>query len=176
MGYCGRFFIYLTKFLNIRQMYNLIGEFECKIDSKSRLAMPSQLKKQFGQEDQYSFVMNRGFEKCLVLYPQSEWDKISEDLSELNYNIKKDRDFVRYFLRGATSLTLDGNNRLLLPKSLMKYAGIEKEIILFAAFNKVEVWSKSIYENLITDEPDDFANLAEEVRGRSKNTNNKEDK
>ncbi len=149
----------------LKLMNNLIGEFDCKLDSKSRFTMPSQLKKQFGQDDQFSFVMNRGFEKCLVLYPLSEWKKISDELSKLNIYKKKERNFLRYFLRGATNLTLDGNNRLLLPKTLMLYAEIEKDIILFAQFNRVEIWAKTLYENLLTDEPDDFATLAEDVMG-----------
>lgn len=151
-------------------MASLIGEFESKMDAKYRILLPAGLKKQFGTEDQSTFVINRGFEKCLVLYPMSEWRKISNELSKLNIYNKKNRDFVRYFFRGATELELDSSNRLLLPKSLLLYAGIEREIVLFAYFNRVELWGKEIYENLLTDEPDDFSALAEDVMGKS-NTN-----
>jgi len=148
-------------------MNNLIGEYECKLDSKSRILLPSYLKKQFGIEDQSSFVLNRGFEKCLVLYPLSEWKKISDELSRLNVYNKKKRDFIRYFMRGASNIPLDNSNRLLIPKPLLSYAAIEKDVMLFALFNRVEIWAKDVYESLMTDEPDDFARLAEEVMGNN---------
>jgi len=150
-------------------MASLIGEFECKIDVKYRIMLPANLKKQFSTEDQFSFVINRGFEKCLVLYPQSEWKKISTELSKLNIYNKKKREFVRYFFRGATELTLDSNSRILLPKNLLQYAGIDREIVLFAYFNRVEIWAKEVYGTLLTDEPENFSDLAEEVMG-SNNT------
>jgi len=152
-------------------MASFIGEFDCKIDVKYRIMLPINLKRQFRQEDQFSFVINRGFEKCLVLYPLSEWKKISEDLSKLNIYNKKNRDFVRYFFRGATELTLDSNSRLLIPKNLLQYAGIDREIVLFAYFNRVELWAKEVYENLLTDEPEDFSALAEEVMGKNNTIN-----
>jgi len=153
-------------------MASLIGEFDCKIDVKYRIMLPANLKKQFSAEDQFSFVINRGFEKCLVLYPQSEWKKISNELSKLNIYNRKKRDFVRYFFRGATELTLDSSSRILIPKNLLQYAGIDREIVLFAYFNRVEIWAKEVYENLLTDEPEDFSDLAEEVMGGNNTTDN----
>lgn len=151
-------------------MSNLIGEFDCKLDAKGRLMLPSGLKKQISPEAQDRFVINRGFEKCLVLYPGDVWKDISEEINQLNLYNKKNRDFVRYFYRGATDLALDGTNRLLIPKGLLSYAGIEKEVILFAFSNRIEVWDKSTYENLLKDEPEDFSALAEEVMGKKENS------
>jgi MraZ protein len=108
-------------------------------------------------------VLNRGFENCLVLYPMNEWKVISEEINRLNLYNRKNRNFVRYFYRGATELALDGSNRLLLPKTLLSYAGIDREVILFAFSNRVEIWAKDKYESLMTNEPEDFALLAEEV-------------
>ena len=150
-------------------MANLIGEYKCRLDVKSRILLPAALKRQISPEAEDKFVMNRGFESCLVLYPFNEWKVISEELKKLNFYKKKDRLFMRYFQRGVTELTLDGNNRLLLPKSLLGYAGIEKEVILFAYANRIEVWDTETYNNLLTDEPEDFANLAEEVMGNIDN-------
>ncbi len=146
-------------------MTNFIGEFECKLDAKGRLMLPSSLRKQLDPAAQESFVMNRGFEKCLVLYPKNDWKYISEEVNKLNQYVKKNREFTRYFYRGATELGLDGTGRLLFPKRLMEYAGVEKEVVLFAHGNKIEVWNKEVYDNLLNDEPDEFANLAEEVMG-----------
>jgi MraZ protein len=83
--------------------------------------------------------------------------------------VKKNRDFLRYFYRGATEITLDNSSRLLVPKSLLKYAGIEKDVIMFAYANKIEVWDKTRYENLLTDEPEDFSALAEDVMSKKDN-------
>ena len=149
-------------------MTRFLGEFDCKVDAKGRVLLPVSLKKQLPPEAQERFVINRGFEQCLTLYPQNEWDKISAEVNELNLYVKKNRDFVRYFYRGATEMTLDGNSRLLLPKRLLEYAGIGKELVMFAYSNRIELWARDKYDNLLNDEPEDFANLAEEVMGRSK--------
>ncbi len=149
-------------------MSQFLGEFECKVDPKGRIMLPAGLKKQLSPEAEGRFVINRGFEKCLVLYPLNEWQTISAEVNKLNLYNKKNRDFARYFFRGATELTLDGTNRLLLPKALTEYAAIDKDLILFAYSNRIEVWSKANYDNLLTDEPADFASLAEEVMGKPK--------
>lgn len=146
-------------------MAHFLGEYDCKLDAKGRFILPSGLKKQLPDEANGQFVINRGFEKCLVLYPQNEWDKIAAEINKLNQYVKKNRDFIRYFFRGATELALDNSDRLLLPKRLKEYAAIDKEMVLFAHTNKIEVWSKEEYDNLLSDEPEDFANLAEQVMG-----------
>jgi MraZ protein len=157
-------------------MTNLIGEFECRIDVKGRFMLPAGLKKQLPPEEQERFVINRGFEKCLVLYPRNVWKVISDEVNQLNLYSKKNRDFVRYFYRGATEMVLDSANRLLLPKQLSIYAGIEKEVVLSAFSNRVEIWSKGVYDNLLTNEPEDFSKLAEEVMVKQNNQENRESK
>ena len=152
-------------------MANLFGEFLCKLDSKGRFMLPSGLKKQLSNGDQERFVINRGFEKNLTLYPESEWLKISKEINSLNLYTKKNREFVRYFFRGASEITADSTARVLLPKPLMDYAGLDKEIILFAYGNRIEIWSKELYESTLDVEPDDFSVLAEEVMGRINNSN-----
>ena len=145
---------------------NLIGEFECRLDDKSRVILPAGLKKQISPEANDRFVINRGFENCLVLYPMNEWKSTSEEINRLNLYNRKNRDFVRYFYRGATELSLDNANRLLLPKQLLSYAGIVRDVVLFAFSNRIEVWARDKYEKLMTDEPENFALLAEEVMGK----------
>jgi MraZ protein len=150
-------------------MTQFLGEFECKLDAKGRLSMPSGLRKQLTPEANEKFVVNRGFENCLALYPFNEWQKISAEVNQLNMYVKKNREFARYFYRGATELELDAAGRLLLPKRLCEYAGVDKEIILSAWSNKIEVWSKEKFEALMNDEPSDFSTLAEEVMGKLNN-------
>ena len=79
--------------------------------------------------------------------------------------LKKTREFIRFFTRGATELSVDQTGRVLLPKSLLEFAGINGEVVLACQFDKIEVWSKTAYDNLLDNEPENFANLAEEVMG-----------
>ena len=149
-------------------MVQLLGEFDCKLDAKGRMMVPSGLKKQLPNVDQEGLVVNRGFEKHLVIYPRKVWEDIVTELSKLNQFETKTREFIRFFTRGATELTLDSAGRVNLPKSLLEYAGIESEVVLACQFNKIELWSKSAYDNFMDSEPEDFARLAEEVMGNKR--------
>ena len=151
-------------------MSNFFGEFECKLDAKGRMMIPVGLKKQLPEAVAEGLVINRGFEKHLVIYTRKEWDIILAELAELNQYEKKSREFIRYFMRGASELPLDGAGRVLLPKSLLEYAGIDinGEVVLSCQLNKIEVWAKDAYDAELDDEPENFANLAEEVKGGAK--------
>ena len=129
------------------------------------MMIPSSLKRQLPEAEREGLVINRGFEKNLVIYTKKEWDRITEELSKLNPYEKKSREFIRYFTRGATELSLDASNRILFPKSLMEYAGITGEVVLACQLNKIEVWAKEAYDTQMDNEPENFANLAEEVMG-----------
>ncbi len=97
---------------------------------------------------------------------------MNDKIRKLNLFVEKNRIFVRYFYRGATELTLDRSNRLLLPKSLTEHAKIDKEAVLLGMIDHIEIWSKKQYEEFITSEPDDFARLAEEVMGKHETSGN----
>jgi len=146
-------------------MSHFLGEFDCKLDAKGRIMIPANLKKQLPEAEREGLVINRGFEKHLVIYTRKEWDKIVDDLSKLNQYEKKTREFIRYFTRGASELTLDSSNRVLLPKALLEYAGIRNDVVLSCQFNKIEVWAKDSYDSQLDNEPENFANLSEEVMG-----------
>lgn len=150
-------------------MSALIGEYECKLDDKARLMLPSGLKKQVPAKELKRFVINRGFEKHLNLYTGKEWDKITEEIGRLNLYVQKNREFVRWFNNGATELELDSSNRILLPKSLSVYAGINKDVVLFAHTNRIEVWAKAEYDKAMKQGGVDFAKLAEDVMGNKPN-------
>jgi MraZ protein len=160
-------FLYIFTLEKKRQVpaTNLIGEYECRLDDKSRIILPSLLKKQISQEARDRFVINRGFEGCLVLYPQNVWDETTAKMNRLNLFVKDNRQFVRAFNNGATPLSLDSQNRLHLPKPLLDYASIDREVILFAYSDRIEVWNKKTYLELVSHEPEDFAQLAEKVMG-----------
>ncbi len=150
-------------------MADIVGEYYCKLDSKGRLMIPSGLKKQLPPEANDEFVANRGFERCISLYPNNEWSRVSSRVKKLNGFNLKNREFQRYFFAGATRLSMDGSHRILLPRQLLKYAGITRELVLFAYSDYIEIWDKDTYERLLSDEPEDFARLAEQVMGDNDN-------
>ncbi|MCB0631863.1 MAG: division/cell wall cluster transcriptional repressor MraZ [Saprospiraceae bacterium] len=143
----------------------LLGEYDCKLDAKGRMRLPSGLISQLGEGEKHTLVINRGFEKCLVLYPEDVWKKISSEVDSLNMYNKKNRDFARYFYRGAQPLAMDSADRILLPKRLTEYAGIENEVILSAYNGRIEVWAQDEYDRMMEEEPIDFSDLANDVLG-----------
>jgi|TARA_R100000935_G_C2838971_1_gene169885 MraZ protein len=146
---------------------NLIGTYECKADSKGRLMVPAALKKQLLPLLQDGFVIKRSvFEPCLELYPMEEWNAMMAKVNKLNRFRKKNNDFIRRFTAGVKTVEVDANGRLLIPKDLLGFAGITKEIVLNSAINIVEIWDKDKYETAIEDATGDFADLAEEVMGQ----------
>lgn len=147
------------------EIKQILGEYNCKIDAKGRMRLPANLLNQLGEQEEYDFVVNRGFEKCLILYPRPLWEKISGEVNQLNLYNKKNRAFVRYFYRGATELTTDSADRVLLPKRLQEYAGITKEVILSAYNGRVEMWSPEEFDKMLAEEPEDFSDLANDVLG-----------
>jgi MraZ protein len=143
----------------------LIGTYECKVDAKGRLMLPTTLKKQLGSLEG-GFVLKRSvFQPCLELFPMSEWDKMMLKINKLNRFVKKNNDFIRRFTAGVKMVEIDATGRLLIPKDLVVFASIEKDIVLNSAINIVEIWDKGSYENAIENATDDFAELAEEVMG-----------
>lgn len=148
-------------------MTNYIGEFDCTVDAKGRMMLPSGLMKQFPAALKEKFVINRSvFQKCLVLNPMDAWDEIMKDLSKLNRFVKKNDDFIRQYNNGAVQVEVDASNRILIPKRLLDYAKIEKEVVLTANLNKIEIWSAAVYDQVMNSyDPDSFASLAEDVMG-----------
>ena len=146
-------------------MPKFIGEYECKVDAKGRLLVPSGLRKQFSPEAEGKLFVKRGIERCLELYQKHDWESVSEKVSSLNQFVKKNRVFARKFISGATQLELDSVGRINLPNGLLEYAGVEKELVLFAYGNKIEIWDKAAYDSELEMSDDDFAGLAEEVMG-----------
>lgn len=149
-------------------MISFLGEYESTIDAKGRFLLPAGFKKQLPKDDASQFVINRGFEKCLTLYPLQSWKPIFTDITHLNDFDPKVREFRRYFLNGATQLEVDGAGRILLPKNLMEHASLEKDIVLVSALNKIEIWDKNKYQQFFESfTPESFSNLANEVMNKN---------
>ncbi|MFL0089216.1 division/cell wall cluster transcriptional repressor MraZ [Tenacibaculum maritimum] len=147
-------------------MINLIGTYECKIDAKGRMMFSSAFKKQLSAVLQDGFVLKRAvFQPCLELYPMSEWQLMMAKINKLNRFVKRNNDFIRRFTAGVKLVELDASGRILIPKDLCQFAGIQKEIVLSSSVNIIEVWDKEKYEKVIDEAVLDFADLAEEVMG-----------
>ena len=145
-------------------MTGFIGEYEATLDSKGRFLLPAGFKKQLPEGEGTRFVINRGFEKCLSLYPMQSWEPLYTRISTLNDFDPRVREFRRFFLNGATIVEPDAAGRLLLPPNLKEYAGLEKDIVLASAVDKIEIWSKEKYQQFFESySPDDFSTLAQAV-------------
>ena len=128
--------------------------------------MPAALKKQLLPVLQNGFVVKRAvFQKCLEIYPMEEWNVLMQKINKLNRFKKKNNDFIRRFTAGVKIVEVDSAGRVLIPKDLIGFAGINKNIVLSSAINILEVWDKDNYEKAIDDAAEDFADLAEEVMG-----------
>jgi MraZ protein len=145
-------------------MTGFLGEFESTLDAKGRFLLPAGLKKQMPEGENTRFVINRGFEKCLTLYPKQSWEPLYSKISGLNDFDPKVREFRRYFLNGATEVELDSAGRLLLPPNLKDYASLERDIVLASAMDKIEIWSVENYKKFFESySPEDFSSLAAHV-------------
>ena len=147
-------------------MLNITGTYECRVDVKGRLMFPVAFKSQLAAVIAQGFVIKRSiFRNCLELYPVPEWNSESERINKLNRFRKKNVDFIRKFMAGVKTVELDGTGRLLIPKDLVKFAGIAQDVVLASVVNKIEIWDKNEYEKAVDYDPDEFAQLAEEVMG-----------
>ena len=145
-------------------MIGFLGEYEATVDAKGRFLLPAALRKKLPEDAPGSFVINRGFEKCLSLYPAANWKPIFEGISKLNDFDPNVRQFTRYFFNGATELELDSAGRLLIPPSLKEHANIEKDIVLVGSLKKIEIWDKNKYKEFFDSmTPQSFSELAKVV-------------
>lgn len=122
-------------------MAMFMGQYEHNIDAKGRAIIPVKYREELGE----SFVVARGFDGCLYLYPQSEWDTLMESLKALPSN-KKTRILQRELLKTAMDVALDKQGRILIPANLRQLAKLEKELLFIGVMNRVEVWDKATYE------------------------------
>lgn len=146
-------------------MLNLIGEFDSRLDAKGRLVLPAVLRKQLGKEADAGFVMNRDVHApCLVLYPNSVWEKTSQKLRRLNRFVKANAEFVRRFNAGATPVAPDPTGRMLLPYALVKSAQLGADIKLLGSDDRIEVWDAKVYDQWRS-EAVDMSSLSDQVMG-----------
>jgi len=147
-------------------LLNLIGTYECKADAKGRIMVPATLKKQLLSIAGGGFVLKRSvFQPCLELHPMGEWNKLMEKIGKLNRFNRQNNEFIRTFTAGVRMVDLDTTGRLNIPKELMTYASLSRELVVCSTINIVEIWDKQQYEQSVNAASDDFADLAEQVMG-----------
>ncbi len=151
-------------------------EFECKADDKGRIMLPSVLRTKLAPMLPEGLVLKRSiFEPCLELYTLKAWEKEMEQVGSLNRFIKKHNDFIRQFTAGVRTVEVDGSGRLLIPKNLLAFAGIGKEVVLSAAIDRIEIWDKNKYNQTLQQGAGNFSALAEEVMGNKRKEDTKTD-
>ena len=136
------------------------SEYESKLDAKGRLVLPSRIKAQL-PEGSNELVIRRGFEQCLIIYPMVEFKKVFSKISALNEFNEEYRKLQRNFFSGTATVELDNMGRFVIPKNMLAYANLDKDVILVGTGNKVEVWNPSIYEKFIIQDPSELSKLAE---------------
>ena len=120
----------------------LIGEYEHTIDAKGRISMPSKLRKDMGE----TFIVTKGLDGCLFAFSQNEWMNFETKLKSLPLSDKNARNFVRFFLAGATECEIDKQGRFLIPSNLRNSAKLEKEAIIIGVGTRLEIWDKATWE------------------------------
>ena len=153
-------------------MINIVGTYECKVDSKARILLPSPLKKQLQHVLNEGFVIKRSvFQNCLEIYPMQEWNLVVSQVNRLNRFVKKNNEFIRAFLAGLKVIDVDSSGRLLIPKDLLLFAKLNKEVVLSSSVNMIEIWDKEDYEISVAETLQDFDKLTEDVMGINSSQN-----
>lgn len=138
-----------------------MGEYHHSIDNKGRLIIPAKFREDLGE----MFIITRGLDQCLFGYPLSEWKILEEKLKGLPLTKKDARAFTRFFFSGATESELDKQGRVNLPAPLLQYAKLEKDCVILGVSNRIEIWSKQIWEDYFIQSEESFAEIAENMIG-----------
>lgn len=135
-----------------------IGEYSHAVDTKNRIIIPSK----FREELLNKFIMTKGLDGCLYIYPEAEWNILQEKLKTLPLTNKDARAFVRFFFSGASEIEIDKQGRALIPQNLKEYANIEKEIISIGVSTRIEIWSKEKWKEY-NESNIDYDSIAEKM-------------
>ncbi|NLX60987.1 MAG: division/cell wall cluster transcriptional repressor MraZ [Tissierellia bacterium] len=136
-----------------------IGEYQHTVDSKGRLIIPSKFRENLGLE----FIMTKGLDNCLFVYPQEEWKVLEEKLRKLPLTNRDARAFVRFFFSGATECTLDKQGRVLIPNNLREHAKLMKDAVIIGVASRIEIWSKEEWDKYNEDDSLSYDSIAEKM-------------
>jgi MraZ protein len=144
-------------------MSSFKGSYEYSVDNKGRINIPAKLRKYVSAEANDTFVVTRGYERCLFVYPLDEWSKLEHSIRELSTTNPQHRFFMRTLLEKATECQLDGQSRIIIPKELLQFAGIENEVLILGVLERIEVWNPKIYREYQTSQSESYENVAQNV-------------
>ena len=139
------------------------GQFLHSIDSKGRLSLPARLRKNVAEDADNTFVMTLGIDKCIEIYPKDQWKLIEEKLLKLNFFDQREARFIRMMLQNAQEDTMDAQSRILIPQSLLDYAGIKNEVLILGVLKKIELWDNNVYNSYVSGSPETFEQIASQV-------------
>ncbi len=134
-----------------------IGEYEHSVDSKSRMIVPAKFRQELGGR----FVMTKGMDSSLFLYPMPEWTVIEEKLRSLSLTNREARAFLRMFFSGATECEIDKQGRILIPQNLVRHGNIQKDVVVIGVLNRVEIWAAEVWQTYSQSEAMDYDSLAD---------------
>ncbi|OQY07504.1 MAG: cell division/cell wall cluster transcriptional repressor MraZ [Fusobacteriia bacterium 4572_132] len=137
-----------------------MGEYNHKVDNKNRIMLPSKFREQFENQE---FVLTRGLDNCIFMYPIEEWKLLEEKIKELPLTKKDARAFVRFLFSGALNDILDKQGRIKLSENLKVYAKIEKDVVITGALNRIEIWSKENWDIYMKKAENSFEDIAENL-------------
>ncbi len=141
-------------------MATFSSEYECKLDTKGRLVLPAKLKAALPEVGGGELVMRKGFDPCLELYPMVEFKKLDNQVSSLSGFDPKERNFKRNFYRNITEVELDSAGRFLIPKNLLRFAGIDREVVVVGVGKNIEIWSPERYDEYLIQDEEEFSQQA----------------
>ena len=156
MGNCGESLL--------KKVKNLFrGQYTYSLDSKGRVSIPAKLRRQLSPEANDSFVMTRGTDKCIDVYPMDQWHQFEQKLLDLNPFKPQEAKFIRMILQHATEDKLDVQARILIPPNLIDYAEIEKEVLVLGALKKIELWNPNLYKEYLERSSETYEGIAAKV-------------
>jgi MraZ protein len=144
-------------------MSSFKGSYSYSVDSKGRINIPARLRKYVSPEANDTFIVTRGFERCFVLYPLDEWNALEGSVRELSPANAQHRFITRTLLQHATEAQLDGQSRIMIPKELLLFAGIEDQVFIVGVLERIEVWNPKEYELYMKSQTESYENVAQTV-------------
>ena len=139
--------------------FMLIGEFHHNIDEKGRLIIPSKFRSELGER----FIITRGLDKCIFVYSLIEWNSIVKKLTSLSFTKKDARNFMRFFLSGATECEFDKQGRINITSPLVHYANLNRECVVIGVNERIEIWSKESFDGFFEENESKFSEISEHL-------------
>ncbi|TYP54951.1 division/cell wall cluster transcriptional repressor MraZ [Thermosediminibacter litoriperuensis] len=136
-----------------------MGQFQHSLDPKGRLIIPSKFRELLGD----SFILTKGLDRCLFVYPKDEWSLLEQKLKTLPLTKKDARAFIRFFFSGAVEVEIDKQGRILIPPMLREYARIEKDVVIIGVSNRAEIWSRKEWEVYSKEAESSYEEIAENM-------------